>query len=978
MDHPNIASVLDAGATDSGRPYFVMELVRGIPITAYCDRQRLGTRERLQLFVNVCQAVQHAHQKGVIHRDLKPSNVLVTEHDGTPVPKVIDFGVAKAINQQLTEKTLFTRFQQMVGTPMYMSPEQADLSGLDVDTRTDIYSLGVLLYELLTGTTPFDKQRFSEVAYDEIRRVIREEEPPKPSTRISSLRHTAITISGCRRTDPKRLSQLMRGELDWVIMKAMDKDRTGRYVTANDMALDIRRHLNSEPVMARPPSAGYRLSRYVRRNATALATAAAISFALLVGTSISVWQAVQATRNARAANEAKSRSEANRLLAEQNLSAAQSNLYASDMLLAQQALSGSNRGRAQRLLERHRPSDGAKDLRGWEWDFLWQQCQSDALFQLGTLSDSIKSVHFGPDPRLVLTADAAGQAILWDLERRERVTTFEADGYCVDARLSQDGRHVATAVFNIKDHSGKVRVWEMASKTQIVEIPYKKWPQAVAFAPNNEELAILVLGLGTVQIIDLNTLHVDRSLPVSQWSGSSTHYGAMEFSSSGERLAVGEASGTVRILDPGEGTQMASIPAHSGPVMALAFSPDGKWIATSSGFASKAVKVWSMRTREEVAELSGHDAWVPSLSFSKDGRFLVLASADQTLRIWGTGDWAITQTLEGHVLEVWAAAFSPDGRYLVSGSKDGSILLWDPALQVRDKHRTQFVDGIQDFVFLADSRELMVRNDNGEYLQFLFGPNENKTKDIDHAVIPSSSLYPSIAAAPSGRFAAFVSEKDIVQVIDRGTRNGSGQAVASVRGSYVLRFTSDDAYLATVVPGEAIFLWSSHSWDLARSVPSDEDYYSADVSSDGVHFAIGDHWGKLRFGLVDAPEESYVRQAGSGTIADCEFSPDSRWIAACGSGGETTVWEVSTGKEVARFRGHLLGTTGLTFSPDGRRLITASTEPHALKVWDTTNWQQLLNLNSPGRFHTVRFSTDGKRVGALNTDGRLYLWSTVK
>ena len=266
MDHANIAKVLDAGSTDTGRPYFVMELVRGIPITEYCDQAKLSIRERLELFIQVCQAIQHAHQKGIIHRDVKPSNVLVTLHDGNPVPKVIDFGVAKATNQRLTERTIYTRLAQIIGTPMYMSPEQAELSGLDVDTRSDIYSLGVLLYELLTGTTPFDRERFANAAYDEIRRIVREEEPPKPSTKISSLGDTVTTISSQRNTEPKRLHQTVRGDLDWIVMKAMEKDRTRRYETASGLAADIQRFLAYEPVWARAPSAAYRLRKYAWRN----------------------------------------------------------------------------------------------------------------------------------------------------------------------------------------------------------------------------------------------------------------------------------------------------------------------------------------------------------------------------------------------------------------------------------------------------------------------------------------------------------------------------------------------------------------------------------------------------------------------------------------------------------------------------------------------------------------------------------------
>ena len=283
MDHANIARVFDAGTTDTGRPFFVMELVRGMPVTEYCDLNKLSTSERLELFISVCQAVQHAHQKGIIHRDIKPSNVLITEHDGTPVAKVIDFGVAKAINQRLTEQTLYTSYRQMVGTPLYMSPEQAELSGLDVDTRADIYSLGVLLYELLTGTTPFDKERFGEAAYDEIRRIIREEEPPKPSTKISTMGQTAGTVSALRRTDVQRLSQLLRGELDWIIMRALEKDRNRRYPTALELAADVGRFLKDEPVEARAPSTVYRMRKFVRRHSGAVIAASLMAVILVAG-----------------------------------------------------------------------------------------------------------------------------------------------------------------------------------------------------------------------------------------------------------------------------------------------------------------------------------------------------------------------------------------------------------------------------------------------------------------------------------------------------------------------------------------------------------------------------------------------------------------------------------------------------------------------------------------------------------------------
>jgi serine/threonine protein kinase len=282
MDHTNIARVLDAGASDMGRPYFVMELVRGIPITEFCDQNHLPVRERLELFVAICQAVQHAHQKGIIHRDLKPTNVLVTPHDGTPLVKVIDFGIAKALGQaRLTDKTLCTGFAHMIGTPLYMSPEQAEMSGQDVDTRTDIYALGVMLYELLTGTTPFDKERLKEASYDELRRIIREEEPAKPSTRISTLGKAATTVSANRESEPRRLSQLLRRELDWIVIKALEKDRNRRYETASSFAADVQRYLHDEPVHACPPSPWYRVRKFVRRNKRMVVMASFV-FALLV------------------------------------------------------------------------------------------------------------------------------------------------------------------------------------------------------------------------------------------------------------------------------------------------------------------------------------------------------------------------------------------------------------------------------------------------------------------------------------------------------------------------------------------------------------------------------------------------------------------------------------------------------------------------------------------------------------------------
>jgi serine/threonine protein kinase len=461
MDHPNIAKVLDAGTTQTGRPYFVMELVRGVPITTYCDQRQLSPRERLDLFITVCQAVQHAHQKGIIHRDIKPTNVLVTQHDDRPVVKVIDFGVAKAMSGQLTDKTLFTGFSQMIGTPLYMSPEQTEMSGLGVDTRSDIYSLGVLLYELLTGTTPLSHKRIEDAGFDEILRMIREEEPPKPSTRLAQSSETLPAISARRHMEPAKLTKLMRGELDWIVMKTLEKDRSRRYETASAFAADVQRYLRDETVEACPPSPWYRFRKFARRNKRGLLSASAVVLATLLTATVSgvlIWQSIDRER---------------------------SGAYYERIALAEREWGANNLSRMQQLLEQC-----PEDLRGWEWHYL-QRLPYGVLPPLRHESPVYRAA-FSTDNRYLATATKDGVITLWRAATGVEVRRWrahEANATCLD--FSPDGRFLASGGWD-----SQIKIWDVERVLQSeptapamqLEHPGQIRVWSVAFSPDGQVL----------------------------------------------------------------------------------------------------------------------------------------------------------------------------------------------------------------------------------------------------------------------------------------------------------------------------------------------------------------------------------------------------------------------------------------------------------------------------------------------------------
>jgi eukaryotic-like serine/threonine-protein kinase len=715
MDHPNIAKVLDAGRTDAGRPYFVMELVRGIKITDYCDQANLTTRERLDLFIKVCHAIQHAHQKGIIHRDIKPTNILVTLHDGVPVPKVIDFGIAKATEGRLTDDTVYTQLHQFIGTPAYMSPEQAEMSGLDIDTRSDIYSLGVLLYELLAGSTPFDAKELMVSGIDAMRKTIREKEPMRPSTRLATLGADQLTTTAKRRSaDNSKLLYQLKGDLDWIVMKCLEKDRQRRYDTANGLAADLKRHLNNEPVVARPSSAAYKFRKAFRRNKLVFAAGAAVAGALLLGILVSSWQSVRATQAKREAVAAQAGESVQRQQAEANEQraveaqasearlrqeaqiqelAARRRAYAADMLLCQEALLANNLRRARLLLDRQRPQAGEEDLRGWEWRYLWQRCRGDFLSTPVKQSERVLSARFTDRDNSIVHLMDRGRVSLWNLasDREDFVLQDNGKG---DAgtpnsgrlQISADGEWIAVASRK-DDGASFVRIWSLPTRSLISELPISAESPitALAISPDKRWLATYV-EQKEVSIWNLETRKNTAQFPVARTNGY-TMVGALAFSPDGRVLAIGDDEGRVRLVDVGTWTENIALPGVFLPwgVMTLNYSHDGHFLAAGSAFHDPRIFVWDTKTGKRVAILEGHQGFIADVSFSPDGKLLASASGDQTIKLWNTGTWQLEDTLVGHSDEVWSVNFSSDGRRLISSGKDGRVHVWPASPRPQDR-----------------------------------------------------------------------------------------------------------------------------------------------------------------------------------------------------------------------------------------------------------------------------------------------------
>lgn len=994
MDHPNIARVFDAGATESGRPYFAMELVRGLPINEYCEKNRLCLRDRLELFIEVCQAVQHAHQRGVIHRDLKPTNILVAKNDTKAVPKVIDFGIAKAITQPLTPRTLFTSFFQIVGTPLYMSPEQAEWGNQDIDTRSDVYSLGVVLYELLTGTTPFDALRLRSVGYDEMRRIIREEEPPKPSTRVTTL--SAATTSSPRSLERPLPARTLKGDLDWIVMMAMDKDRQRRYASPGAMVDDLQRFLSNEPIVARPPTAFNKLSKWARRHVIALMMTLAISIisAVVLGVSTLLIAESRDDANALRAVATKERDSAieqrQRALDERNRS--RTNEYFAEIVSSQMDLDQGNLARVNQKLVRHLPIDNESDRRGWEWYYLFSQCHPEdrafycitpwlfatwspdgkwigsngAIWNSQTgqcvrlLSPTSHECTWSADGQLFVWI-SAGNARIWD-RRTNHVRSLSgnhADTWTVS--LSPDATKLATTF-----EGTNVRIWDIKSGSLLhtLEGVADSTITDLKWSPDGALLAVGAYQVRAVSIYTTDTFRLVHRHNMSDYFARTR----LSWHPNGTQLAINRSDGW-RILDRADWSVRIehahpSALASEGAGVDIQWNPEGTLVAYSE--RAKLV-VWDPRIDQEVRRFTGHASPIHSLSWHSDGSRLLSSDRSNEIRVWDLR--SLQQPPEINLeLPLEQLSWDPGNDVLAGMDHDLTFTRWNVAngeVVQREKLSTNVEGALRtlspDRRWIANpislgamSEKLEVREVNTGSVQSVYVCDAPFKSIAGLRPHPISRSRASFAWSPDGSSLAIgiVSEEE--------TGLDVWNPIANRR---LLRWTR---------PG----------------VKNDTTVRHVTWSPDGRRIAFagfGDRLEKVhvylpRVHVIDVATGRRVLKHAVGAkgifhgeITAVAWSLDSQFVALGTTEGQVDVVSLKSGRRTANCKAHDVPIHAIAWHPDGTRLATAAADG-SVKLLDVDRGNELLSFSVGNSApNQLAWSSDGRRLAAAtNTIVRVW------
>jgi serine/threonine protein kinase/WD40 repeat protein len=953
MEHPHIAKVLDAGTTESGRPYFVMELVSGVPITKYCDERRLTLRQRLELFIPVCQAIQHAHQKGIIHRDLKPSNVLIAEYDGQAVAKVIDFGVAKATGPQVTEGTRYTELGQIVGTLEYMSPEQASLNQLDIDTRSDIYSLGVLLYELLTGSTPFDQRRRRPAAFDELLRIIREVDPPRPSSRLSAC-DALPSIAASRGAEPARLKRLVRGELDWIVMKALDKDRNRRYETANGLALDLQRYLANEPVLACPPSQAYLLRKFVQRNKGPVAATLLVMLALVGGVIGTTWGMFHArVAKAAAVEETKQKVTA--------LQQAEKTLWLS---LYERARAGRfSRHMGQRLesLEalakaaRLRPDERLRD------EAIAALALPDIRRTSGWPSSppTQQAVAYGSNYRLYARMDEPEvisiRAIPGDREV-QRIASGPILGTYL--HFSPDDRFLVGL-----QNGYRLRVWNVADGQSALpgELPLCR---AHAFSSDGRQLA--VSQFDQVSCIDLATKQ-----EAHRWKTPAPIH-SLAFDPDNRRIAVGFLSSNVAsVYDAASGELLADLPVGTISTQVVTWHPQGDVLAVAS--SDPRIQLWHVASQRKVSTLTGHVQNVPDVTFHPDGSLVASHGWDGMLYLW---DPATGRQLMGLTF-VGSPRFSTDGQWVGTAWGASGVELLE-ATSCRE-YRTLLssagigAGGYNHGDISPDGRYLAVAMDAGCRLWDLESGRElcALPKGTNYVSFDKQEPAPGSPTAPGApnwclltcgsagllRWPTTTDEQD-----SQHLRLGPPQRMSSLPRAWFTRGTSGRTLGVATEEGGANQLLDLETGDVQREFGVHLLGEVRALSPDG-RWAASSGWHSDRVRLFNAQTGELIHEWILGKRTYVFFSPDSRSLVISRD-SEISFWDVDTlqrtlelRRDIAQFPSHV------AFSSDGQ-LMAMEMSPAVVHLKEVATGKTIARLEDPqgDRAAWLGFTPDGTKL----------------